>query len=178
MSLQDLQDLLPEIRSVFPDAVIAGGAPRDAYFGVQIKDIDVMTSNVPDLDTLRTLADRMGGRWDLAEPQDPSGDAVFEYEIHFSDGTPRLNIIDLSGFEITDPVDNLHDFDFALSQIAVTPNGVIHTPAFIADALAGTCTYTGDCGKEQWRIDSSKRRLQRLKVKYPNRLFMNCAGLE
>lgn len=178
MTLSDLQSLLPTIREFLPDAIIAGGAPRDAYFGKPIKDIDVMTGYDVTRSMLERLAKAVGGRFDVLEPQDPSGCEEFEYEIHFDDGRPRLNIIDLNPFEIKDPVDNLHDFDFALSQIAVTPNGVVMTPAFVHDQYGHTCTYTGDRGKAKWRIDSSAKRLQRLKAKYPGRLFVNCEGLE
>lgn len=178
MNISDLQELLPAIRDYLPDAIIAGGAPRDAYFGKPIKDIDVMTGCDVTRKTLERLAISVGGRFDVIEPTDPSGCEEFEYEIHFDDGRPRLNIIDLNPFEIKDPVDNLHDFDFALSQIAVTPHGVVMTEEFVYDAARGLCTYTGDRGKAQWRIDSSAKRLQRLKAKYPKRLFVNCESLE
>jgi hypothetical protein len=178
MKLTDLQELLPAIRDYLPDAVIAGGAPRDAYFGKPIKDIDVMTGCDVTRKTLERLAISVGGRFDVIEPTDPSGCEEFEFEIHFDDGRPRLNIIDLNPFDIKDPVDNIHDFDFALSQIAVTPHGVIWTGAFTIDNLKNTCTYTGDRGKAQWRIDSSAKRLQRLKAKYPERRFRNCESLE
>lgn len=178
MKLIDLQELLPVLREHLPDAIIAGGAPRDAYFGCPIKDIDVMTGYDVTRKTLERLAAAVGGRFDTIEPKDPSGCEEFEFEIHFDDGRPRLNIIDLNPFEIKDPVDNLHDFDFALSQIAVTPHGVVMTPAFAIDLVDDTCTYMGDRDKEQWRVDSSAKRLTRLKAKYPQRRFVNCEPLE
>ncbi len=178
MKLTDLQNLVTEIRRVYPDAVISGGAPRDLLHGKPIKDIDVMTGQEVTARSLGRLADIVGGKFDVIEPQDPSGVEEFEFEIHFDDGRPRLNVIDLNPFEIKDPLENLLDFDFGLSQVAVTPSGIIHTPAYVSDALNGTITYMGDNGKEAWRIDSSAKRLQRLKLKYPRWEFVNCAGLE
>ncbi|KVO83305.1 hypothetical protein WL21_09745 [Burkholderia ubonensis] len=178
MKLTDLQNLVTEIRRVYPDAVISGGAPRDILHGKPVKDIDVMTGRSVHRAGLEHLAHLVGGRLDVTEPQDPSGIEEFEFEIHFDDGRPRLNVIDLNPFEITNPLENLHDFDFGLSQIAVTPWGVLSTDSYLRDDIAGTITYMGDNGKEAWRIDSSAKRLQRLKAKYPERVFVNCAGLE
>lgn len=181
MKLTDLQNLVTEIRRVLPDAVISGGAPRDIMHGKPVKDIDVMASQLDrDGDVagiLALIAQRVGGTFHYTEPQDPSGDASFEYEIAMPD-MPRLNVISLEGFEITDPIENLFDFDFGLSQIAVLPSGVLMTPAFLHDQELLRITYMGDNGKAEWRIDSSAKRLQRLKAKYPQWEFVNCAGLE
>ncbi|KVL67375.1 hypothetical protein [Burkholderia ubonensis] len=178
MQITDLQNLVTAIRRVYPDAVISGGAPRDILHGKPVKDIDVMTGYDVGRSGLEKIAMIVGGKLDVIEPKDPSGVEEFEYEIHFADGRPRLNIIDLNPFEITDPLENLLDFDFGLSQVAVLPTGLIHTPAFIRDATRGTITYMGDNGKEYWRINSSAKRLQRLKAKYGGWTFLNCAGLE
>lgn len=178
MKLTDLQNLVTEIRRVYPDAVISGGAPRDILHGKPVKDIDVMTGRDVHRAGLERLADIVGGKFDVNEPQDPSGDEEFEFEIHFADGRPRLNIIDLNSFEITDPLENLLDFDFGLSQVAVVPKGIIYTSAYTWDAQNGSITYMGDNGKAAWRIDSSAKRLQRLRAKYPRWEFVNCAGLE
>ncbi|KWH50737.1 hypothetical protein [Burkholderia cepacia] len=178
MKLTDLQHLVTEIRRVYPDAVIAGGAPRDILHGKPVKDIDVMTGYTVARTDLERLAYIVGGKFDVREPQDPSGVEEFEFEIHFDDGRPRLNVIDLNPFEIKNPLENLHDFDFGLSQIAVTPWGVLSTDTYLSDERHMRITYMGDNGKAAWRIDSSAKRLQRLKAKYPLWTFVNCAGLE
>ncbi|AOK28872.1 MULTISPECIES: hypothetical protein [Burkholderia] len=183
LTIRDLQNLITEIRNVLPDAVISGGAPRDVYFDKPVKDIDVMTSRIGhycggDADVLTSLARAVGGKFHYAGPQDPSGDAQFEYEIEMPNGIPRLNVISLENFEITDPIENLFDFDFGLSQIAVLPSGVLMTPAFLHDQELLHITYMGDNDKASWRIDSSAKRLKRLKEKYPTWFFRNCAGLE
>lgn len=176
MKLTDLQRLVVAARTVLPDAIVSGGAPRDLIHGRPVKDIDLMTGRPLDSLLLGRLARAVGGTLASVQPLDPSGDAEFEHEIML-DGLPPLNVIDLSGFEITDPIDNLHDFDFGLSQVAVTPHGVVQTDAFRSDSIGGTVTYMGDRGREDWRIASSAKRLRRLEAKYPYRLFKHCFTL-
>jgi hypothetical protein len=176
MKLTDLQSLLVDIRSHFPHAVIAGGAPRDAYFGRPIKDIDVMVPGVTQ-SALHRLTLALVGKLKTPENDDPSGDGSFEWLIE-RDGALPLNIIDTTYFDCDDPVDNIHDFDFALSRIGVTPNGVIFTPEFQADNAMNTCTFMIERGeRESWRLASSARRLVRLKAKYPLRRFVNVSHL-
>ncbi|MCA8296665.1 hypothetical protein LGN19_22990 [Burkholderia sp. AU30198] len=73
MKLTDLQILAAEVRRVYPDAVIAGGAPRDVLHGKPVKDIDVMTGRSVRRAGLEQLAHLGDGRFDVTEPQDPSG---------------------------------------------------------------------------------------------------------
>lgn len=176
MKLIDLQRLVAAARTVLPDAIVAGGAPRDLIHNRPVKDIDLMTGRPLDSHLLGRLARAVSGTLVSVEPLDPSGDPEFEHEIAL-DGLPPLNVIDLSGFEITDPIDNLHDFDFGLSQVAVTPHGVLSTDAHISDSFGGVVTYKGDRGRADWRIASSARRLKRLETKYKTRVFLNCTAL-
>lgn len=164
MTLSDLQTLCAEIRQVLPNAIIGGGACRDAYFGKPIKDIDVFV-DVPDLpDSLKTLATHMGGTADLggsSGPLDcPQGGVLF------TDGRIELNVVNRQGVDI---IDDIHDYDFGLSQIAVTPSGVIMTPKFVEDATRMGITYThADDDRPRWHRESSAKRLTRLVQKYPN----------
>lgn len=170
LTIENLKSLVAEIRKVLPDAIIAGGAPRDVYHHRPVKDIDVMTGYGLTKSVLERLATAVGGTFQVAETA--SGDEDFEYEIHFDSQFPRLNVIDIQSFGDTDPVDNIHDFDFGLSQIAVTPRGVIYTDAFLADTALQRLTYMhhktdGTAQREQWRTVSSANRLVRLLDKYP-----------
>ncbi|MDR5879031.1 hypothetical protein [Caballeronia sp. LZ032] len=177
LTIEDLKTLVVKARDVLPDAVISGGAPRDILHGVPVKDIDLMTGYGVTKTVLERLAEAVGGTFTVREPLDPSGMEEFEWEIDIGLGRPAINVICLDPFEITDPVDNLHDFDFGLSQIAVTPNGVVMTPSAVQDMYLHTISYEGDRGREDWRIASSAKRLKRLEAKYPRWAFVNCDGL-
>lgn len=172
-----LQELCADIRTIIPDAVIAGGAVRDSLSCKPIKDIDVMTGTAITRALMRKLADHMGGYVENADASTASGDESFEYIINFEDQRLPLNVIDLNFFEIKDPIANVFDFDFGLSQVAVIPEGVLHTEAYIRDAMRQSITYMGDRGRSKWRIESSARRMARLKRKYPNHFFRNCESL-
>ncbi|MDR5812001.1 hypothetical protein QCE62_00165 [Caballeronia sp. LZ033] len=177
LTIEDLKTLVVKARDVLPDAVISGGAPRDILHGVPVKDIDLMTGYGVTKTVLERLAEAVGGTFVVEEPLDPSGMEEFEWEIDMGLGRPAINVICLDPFEITDPVDNLHDFDFGLSQIAVTSHGAVMTPAAALDIACNRITYMGDRGREDWRIASSAKRLKRLEAKYPNRIFLNCDAL-
>jgi hypothetical protein len=177
LTIEYLKDLVIRARDVLPDAVISGGAPRDILFWAPVKDIDLMTGYDVTKSVLEKLATAVGGTFIVLEPLDPSGCEEFEYEIEMGPGHPVINVICLQPFEFTDPIDNLHDFDFGLSQVAVTPNGVVMTEKFTLDCARDSITYLGDRGRADWRIASSARRLKRLESKYPTFRFRNCDGL-
>jgi hypothetical protein len=177
LTIEDLKTLVIRAREVLPDAVISGGAPRDILCGAPVKDIDLMTGYDVTKSVLEKLAKAVGGTFIVLEPLDPSGDEEFEYEIEMGLGHPVINVICLTSFDIVDPIDNLHDFDFAVSQIAVTPHGAVMTPAAAIDRVQDTITYMGDRDRAEWRIASSAKRLKRLERKYPNQRFVNCDGL-
>lgn len=164
MTLTDLQALCARIRLVLPNAIIGGGACRDAYFGKPIKDIDVFV-DVPDLPgSLKTLAFHLDGAADLGGSSGPL--ECPQGKVTFTDGRIELNVVNRQGVDL---VDDIHDYDFSISQIAVTPNGVIMTPKFVEDATRMGITYThADDDRPRWHRESSAKRLTRLVQKYPN----------
>lgn len=178
MQIADLQSLCADIRAVLPDAVIAGGAVRDTLHSRPVKDIDVMTCTPVDPVKMVALAKLIGGNVTPATAESASGDESFEYLITRGLVRPPINVIDLNYFDGKDAIENVFDFDFGISQVAVTPDGVLHSGDYLRDALSGTITYMGHRGREKWRIESSARRLIRLKEKYPTFKFIDCEPLE
>lgn len=177
MEIADLQSLCADIRTFLPDAVIAGGAVRDTLLNRQVKDIDVMTCTPVTPETMYALAKHIGGHISPLTVESASGDEKFEYLI--TRGLrPPINVIDLNYFDGKDAIENVFDFDFGISQVAVTPDGVLAAEAHIADVGQGTVTYMGHRGRAKWRIESSARRLVRLKEKYPEFKFIDCEPLE
>lgn len=175
MKLIDLQKIAGEAASFFHHCVIGGGAPRDAYLGAPIKDIDLFVDSrdlTPEAFDKRAtnLIRSLGGRGVPCEA--PSVDGIVSYDIHVT-GLPVIQLLSIGRCAFTD----VHDYDFGLSQILMTPKGLLHTPAFDCDVENRTITYTAAFASSQVRKRSAAR-LQRLRSKYPEYTPVGCGILE
>lgn len=159
--------------------IIAGGAPRDILSGVAVKDIDVFVK---------------------VSPEDLQGDnSAFKTRCncltnmilgvaHFREaiegyGVDICDIVDTAYGEVQiigiyeDPITDIGNFDFDLSQVFVTPNGLYHRDAAISARNSRTITYIGNPVDDS-AMYRSKERLDRLRAKYPDWKFTNCEGLD
>jgi hypothetical protein len=171
LNLKQLQALCGLIREVMPLAIIGGGAPRDAFLGGAIKDIDVFVQCDQDkfASLCEALAAKLGGTI--------TGNAAYvhapSYDIDVP-GFPPLNVIQ-RGICV---IDDLDDYDFGICQIAVTPSEVLKTSRFLKDIANNTVTYThADAVREDWHVQSSTKRLGRILAKYPSLLPNRCEKL-
>jgi hypothetical protein len=188
MTLDDLREICGLARLAFgtDQLIISGGAPRDIAFGGHIKDIDVFLTrdkNLPDFaqwfeQGLAVLAGMLTDGEVVAPDEDSRREGNFILavgNISWTDGPP-VNVIALD----CDPVDDVHRYDFFASQIVVTPNGVMYTLHALNDFREKTITYNID----RFEQDSpagrlrSKRRLARLRARYPQLAFQNCGLLD
>jgi hypothetical protein len=160
------------------EVIIASGAPRDILSGVPVKDIDIF---VPvDLeegdDTQFTRGcQRLAAAYD--------GEAVFQpvsedypdcYGI--CDVQTDRGLFQVIGLD-RPPLDDLHDYDFGLSQVAITPKGLLFTEAAIRDRQNRTITYTPST-HDALSVERSRKRLARLRAKYVGWTFVNCEVLD
>lgn len=187
LTIGNLQQICSIARAAFETqhVIIGGGAPRDVLSGVEVKDIDIFVK-IKDLDWDDPLvfkrlaagfAATLSGRPEFREPVEMEGyDALFdicEFLPHGPfDGLPLIQVVAVG----VNPIDDVHEYDFGLSQVFVTPAGAFFTEAAINDRAAKTITYI-DRGRSDAANLRSAQRLERLKAKYPDWAFANCVTL-
>ncbi len=193
--LKALQNLCAIARGIFgtSNLIVAGGAPRDVLSGVPVKDIDIFVQVTPEdlgqdefdafTETVTMPSGFQKACNELARTQ--LGMATFE---HGPEGYGEL--ADLCSIEIEgstpiqvialfeDPVNDVHNYDFTISQVFVTPNGLFQTQAAYDDRLRRMIRYTGHNGRSDAAIERSRKRLARLRAKYPDWMYVDCYGLD
>ena len=182
LTLFDLQSLCETARLVVrtTNLLIAGGAPRDIFSGAPVKDIDIfmMADKTPGDDTpfaqgSRELATFLGGVVELVEGDGDYAEVFDICNITGADIHPDIQIIGID----RDPVDDVHRYDFGLSQVFVTPRGPFFTEAAVRDFESHTITYTPS-NPDAFAVERSRKRLARLEAKYPGWHFANCEVLK
>lgn len=188
LTIQNLQQLCNIARAAFETqhVIIGGGAPRDTLSGVEVKDIDVFVKiEDGEWDDPLVFKNRaeyfaaiLGGRPEFREPVDMEGyEALFDICEFLPQGPfagfPVVQVVAVG----VNPIDDVHEYDFGLSQVFVTPAGVFFTEAAAQDRATKTITYI-DRGRSDAANLRSAQRLERLKVKYPDWAFANCERFE
>jgi hypothetical protein len=204
VDLDDLHCIVELARGIFEtrDLIIAGGAPRDILSGIDPKDIDIFV-RVTEAQIGR------GGDLGLMEITDgkPSRDSWFCKTcekfavalgycetVSFIDAPEDYgNVADIANINserygmvqvvaITeDPVDDIVNYDFSLSQVFVTGAALFQTLICGNDRHARRITFTGNV--EEMNENAIKRsiaRLARLRAKYSSDswIFVNCDVLD
>jgi hypothetical protein len=171
MKLTDLQEVARKAALPFRHSVIGGGAPRDAFCGAPIKDIDLFV-DVRDMaredfvESVSGLAKLLRGSYAVHAEGSVEGSHFDTYHITWSG--PVVEVLAVQRCVFTD----IHDYDFGLSQIQMTVAGLVYTPKFQTDMQQNTLTYTKAAPN-----DKSAQRLKRLMAKYPDRMPVNCGLL-
>ncbi len=200
LTIERLQNLCAWARGYFgPSAIIAGGAPRDLLHGKPVKDIDIFVrvdgeDLVPSGGYIEDI-----GFTEVVESPVPLGDskfvmrckgfaeliggeAVFRESPEQYAGLADLCDIKTSEYPVQiiaidhDPVDDVHRYDFGLSQVFVTPLGLFFTPKYRLDDACRQITYTAEYPTYD-QINRSKARLARLQAKYADWSFENIGAL-
>jgi hypothetical protein len=186
MKLTELQALAGEAAAFFPLSVIGGGAVRDAFLGGPIKDIDLFV-DVRDMgpDTFARkvveFALYMGSDVKFNVHSEGSVEGHFDtYHVEIP-GHPVIEVLPCN----RDVIADVNDYDFGISMVLMTKDGLIRTPEFDRDLRDNTITYRfahelpgpkfGIDG--QTRRDRSALRLQRILAKYPDRALVECGCL-
>jgi hypothetical protein len=199
-NIEVLQQLCSYARAWFGDsAIIAGGAPRDTLSGVPVKDVDIFVKvNTDDLeggdivnvDVFTETIEKLNGasaftRNCQAFASAYDGVATFQKSPESYGGLADLCDIEIPGKQpiqivalFEDPVDDVHAYDFTISQVFVTPRGLFQTPAAFKDRQRRFIRYTGDNGRDAAAIERSRKRLSRLRLKYPDWIYVDCYGLD
>lgn len=186
--LRHLQSLSYEVRHLFGgEAIIAGGAVRDTVTGKPVKDIDIFVMLTDDDDkasekfatACEKLAKELGGEVELdCSPEAYGGQFDLARITVKEEGEPD-EIYEVIGIWEEYPDNDVHDYDFGLSQMFVTSSGLFMTPAAAKDLQNKTITYM-HAGKLR-DLDNrlrSKRRLARLRAKYSDWTFVGCETLD
>lgn len=173
IDFQTLNDLCRRIRSVAPNAIIGGGAPRDVFLGGYVKDIDVFVQAEEQCfaGLCDGIASQVGGTIEssAAYVHAPS------YNIRIPGLAQELNVVLRT--DVT-PLMDVGDYDFGISQIAVDGLTVIRTAAQQKDVANNTITYMhAGVEKPEWHIKSSANRLARILAKYPSLQPVDCEKL-
>jgi len=175
MKLTDLQEVARIASSYFHHCVIGGGAPRDAFLGGPIKDIDLFVDTRGlDVQTYEELAYQFTKK--LHGHAQPSDTASIEGPgtMHIdAAGIPQIELLPIERCAFTD----VYDYDFGLSQILMTAKGTLRTEAFDSDVRANTITYMGDESWDAKGRERSAKRLLRIRKKYPSFFPVNCEVL-
>ena len=168
-------DILEEIQVVCPSAVIAGGALRDLWFGVPVKDIDIFIE-CGGMDEAEGLFKKLGGvmpekEWsggleDVTEaglyPESMREVVLVEdYPRQTEGGLPvQLIFVNWKTHRIT------ARFDIGICRIATDGNTLIVDEGFEEDAANETLNIRR-CNNK-WMLGASISRLIRLLKKYPD----------
>lgn len=185
LSIRKLQDLCGVISSIFKgcEVVVAGGALRDLLHDRQVKDIDVFIQG--EFDPFEDEADEM--EWHCKKLGTKLHcDPVFEWEHHNGGESGSTH----SCFSLVDYPMGLHwhpvqlifiedsprenvkrHFDFGLSRVWCSATQLRMEPEYWKDHYRQCISYTPSDEPTPERMLSSARRLQRLKLKYPNWRF-------
>lgn len=193
-TLDDLRALCASLRDdVFMTnaLIIAGGAPRDILSGVEVKDVDVFVQ-LPQVLTPNQQENFLGELTDDATIGDATRSALFIEQCErvramykgrvceFVEGAEEYGgLVDLCTIPGTvhgtlqlvaldhDPVDDVHRYDYSLSQVLVTPGGVFQSLHCANDRAGRRVTFTGSVEHDSHAaLVRSWRRLQRLQAKY------------
>jgi hypothetical protein len=109
---------LNELQELDPEAILAGGAIRDLYCGVKVKDLDFFTTHIPSWPKQKGESDI-----DYEGMQYVNAVLSFNWEL-------PLNVILINKVS---NLDLLHSFDFGLCQIGFDGKSIIKTDAFLWD---------------------------------------------
>ncbi|SOT39811.1 hypothetical protein [Burkholderia cenocepacia] len=189
ITIEALREIVQTGREAFGvnDLIIAGGAVRDTLNMRPVKDIDMFVSLARHIDgDSEEMSERFaracgniaaclgvdGSHTFRATPAE-YGPLVDFCEIPTTPFGVPLQIILIDD----DPVDDVHKYDFGLSQCFVTPNATFKTDAYLSDERHCTITYTPSA---QYRAAMlrSKARLGRLRSKYEFYECVGCAALD
>lgn len=149
------------LKEAFPDACIAGGYPRDLFFGRTPKDIDIwipfLKPPLPIMTVCKTTTEEVisGVYQDVSEIRN----------IHKRiEPEAQYDLIE-SGLETIEEI--LEDFDLSICQIAIRADGsIVTTPAFLETIRTKTVTRGGKRSPKRLAA-----RIERLKEKYPDFQF-------
>lgn len=172
MKLIDLQNLAGFAANIFPSCVIGGGAVRDTFLGAPVKDIDLFvdtrdTYEVAYRKQVHLLTTFLGGTAVVAREASVESQYFDTYHIT----APSYPVIEVLPVERC-VFEDINDYDFGLSQIQMTAQGIVTTPAFKQDMRDNTLTYM----KGTTWVKSAAR-LGRIRSKYPDRALVNCEVL-
>jgi hypothetical protein len=181
LTIPKLQQLCDEARCWFntQELIIAGGAPRDLLSGVPVKDIDIFVRQEIDFgeDTAFTrgckfLAEILGGVAEFRPANEEYGNLLDLCDIKSASIHGLIQVISIDRC----PVNDVHSYDFGLSQVFVTPAGLFYTEHAVTDRANRTIThfptYENEAGFQR-----SKARYGRLQEKYQDWTFVNCDTL-
>lgn len=192
LSMKNLRDLVSIARGAFDEndsLICAGGAPRDIITGRPVRDIDLFVRMPADdyaeyaSDAFERCCHALSGllgadrkiKFYSPSANPESGDDITDC----ADIKP-LRGSKFEGYTIQvialdrDPVDDVHNYDFALSQVFVTPNGHFCTGKHWHDLLSETISYV-DIPRSGASMLRSAKRLLRLRAKYAGWQFLNVA---
>ncbi|HDR8931708.1 TPA: hypothetical protein QDA84_001734 [Burkholderia vietnamiensis] len=188
ITIEALRELVQTGREVFGvnDLIIAGGAVRDTLNIRPVKDIDMFVSLARHTDVQEEMSEwfahacgniaaglGVDGSQTFRETPAEYGPLVDFCEIPTTPFGVPLQIILIDD----DPVDDVHKYDFGLSQCFVTPNATFKTDAYLSDERRCRITYTPSA-QDLAAMLRSKARLGRLRSKYEFYECVGCAALD
>jgi hypothetical protein len=158
----------------FPDAILAGGALRDAICGAPIKDMDFFVSapslaEGENLFTAETTYDRLmklfGESVCLVSTSEYVGSTIAEvYDLNLRDVPYPAQL--MVYFGDNDPIMEVGNFDFGLCQVWTDGKDVVGSEAFSFDRAMKCMTLK--CCPDYASYVRSLSRFERIRQKYPS----------
>lgn len=182
LEIKHLQHLCMQAREFFGEqTIISGGDPRDILSETDVKDIDIFTRIEDDEEAYKKFrkscerfALSLGGKAEIRECEPGYTDHFDLCDITAPHYKQKIEIIAV----YVDPIDDVHNYDFSISQVFVTPNGLFQTEKAANDRLFKRITYFHDVGRSTDAHYRSKARLERLRAKYDGWFFFGIEPLD
>lgn len=182
LEIHHLQHLCEQAREFFGEqTIVSGGAPRDILSETDVKDIDIFTRIENEEDSFKKFrtacslfAAALSGTAEMRECEPGYTDHFDLCDITAPHYKQKIEVIAV----YVDPIDDVHHYDFSISQVFVTPNGLFQTEKAANDRLFKRITYFHDVGRGIDAHYRSKARLARLKAKYDGWFFFGTEPLD
>lgn len=183
LSIQRLQELMKTVQTCFKgcEALCSGGAPRDILNKREVKDIDIFV--YPHFTSMWKAGVRQFSEAIHCAPSPPSRTT------NSADGFP-FQVLDFKSGFMFYPVQIIRveqpvlqhiqkTFDFGLSMVWVDSQRLRMFPEYWRDYHSRQITYVGGAkSPNAQQLESSRQRLARLKLKYPQWRFSRTGRLE
>lgn len=176
-TLDTYQHLVNYLARFGIQAVVCGGAIRDALLGGPVRDIDLYVAINQFEDAARKLWPTLWPEdtWDRPSPWSHAehlkkGDGEYDHQsIHgHLELIHEYGLINLIAVDMRVTVDNvIGKFNIALNQIGLGVGGVDFTSECYSDIRNGTATVL----RENWGVAGTQNAVRKLRDKYPNLEF-------
>lgn len=175
---QKWTDLILKIRTEFPSAIIAGGALRDYFNDVDVKDIDVFIPASEYAGKLHVLNKWFGYETNKTDIENEYKkkkllEEVFEFYPHGFRNPLQIIIVNSDKTGVPFIGEQIARFDITVCRIAYDGHRLYFEPSYYMDNEDKILRI-----ENPWNIESSLNRLDRISTKYSGWKLIDHEGKE